>query len=340
MSTNLVSRTSAAVAATAMLFAGAVSGADRPKSKPLPPPLAGEAAAGPVKVCPHLDGKDAAFLLAFDDGCVSHLDKAIPLLEKYRVPGTFYLITEAGQFVWKKPQWKEAAKSPYVFLGNHTSTHKGVNAPEELYGQAAAANEVIRELTPDKPWPRLVSFAIPGGVPWKIDGDAALAEIISAYDLVERPKFQGPPWTYKTPEDAEAYVDASIAKKTMGHLDFHGVGDDWHVVDLGYFERLLKKLDASRDRVWLCSAIDWHKYTTEARYARLKVTEPNANTLKVSLSVAPLDASLYDFPLTLEIARPWKAAKVKDVAGERVVESVGGRLLVTVRPGDVIVRRQ
>jgi len=38
--------------------------AERPKSKPLPPPLAGEAAAGPVKVCPHLDGKDAAFLMA------------------------------------------------------------------------------------------------------------------------------------------------------------------------------------------------------------------------------------------------------------------------------------
>ena len=69
MSTKFVSQASAAVAATALLFTGAASGADRPKAKPLPSPLAGEAAAGPVKVCPHLDGKDAAFLLAFDDGC-------------------------------------------------------------------------------------------------------------------------------------------------------------------------------------------------------------------------------------------------------------------------------
>ena len=62
-----------------------------------------------------------------------------------------------------------------------------MNAPEELYGQAAAANEVIRELTPDKPWPRLVSFAIPGGVPWKIDGDAALAEIKASGVIGEDP---------------------------------------------------------------------------------------------------------------------------------------------------------
>ena len=313
---------------------------EKPKSKMLPPVPAGEASSGPVKVCPTFGGKDGSFMLAFDDACVSHLEKAIPLLEKYRVPGTFYLITEAGQFVWKKPQWKEAAKNPYVTLGNHTSTHKGVNAPDELYPQASAANDVIRELTPDKPWPRLVSFAIPGGVPWKIDTDEALAEIISAYDLVERPKFQGPPWQYKTPEEADAYIDSTIAKKSMGHLDFHGIGGDWHVTDLVYFEHLLKKLDSCRDRMWLCTAIDWHKYVTEARYARLKVSEPDADTVKVSLSIAPLDASLYDHPLTLEVERPWKSAKVVDSSGERTVQAVGGRLLVTMKPGDATIRRQ
>ena len=277
--------------------AQAVERAHFPPAKPLPVPA--PSIEGPATICSHYEGKDAAFMLAFDDGCVSHLEKAIPLLEKYRVPGTFYLITEAGQFTWKKADWAKAAKSPYVFLGNHTSTHKGVHAQTELYGQVAAANSVIRELTPDRVWPRLVSFAVPGGVPWRID-EQGLLNVLSAYDLVERPSFQGPPWRYGTIEEAEAYVDQMMEKKAMGHIDFHGVGGDWHVTDLDYFERLLKKLDASRDRIWLCSAIDWHKYVTEAKYAQVKAVR-KGHVYEVSLSIAPLDAKLYDHPLTVLI---------------------------------------
>ncbi len=289
-------------------------------------------ASDPVRVCPYFGGKEAAFLLAFDDACVTHLEKAIPLMEKYRVPGTFYLITEAGQFVWKKPQWAEAAKSPVVFLGNHTRAHKGVTDPAELPGQVKAANEVIRELTPDKPWPRLVSFAIPGGVPWKIAKDE-MTGILSAHDLVERPNFQGPPWFCGTPEQAAAYVDETLRKRTMGHLDFHGVGGDWHKVELPYFEALLKKLDSVRDRMWLCSAEDWYKYTTEARHARVRMRAASADRLKVELSVAPLDTKFYDHPLTVEVARNWPAATVTDADGTRTVKAVNGRLLVTLKPG-------
>ena len=292
------------------LSAAAAAPADLPKAKPLPPPA--PSCEGPVEVCANYGGKESAFMLAFDDACVSHLEKAIPLLEKYRVPGTFYLITEAGQFTWKKAEWAKAAKSPYVFLGNHTSTHKGVNAPAELHGQAAAANGVIHALTPDQPWPRLVSFAIPGGVPWRVDA-TGLKEILSAYDLVERPGFQGPPWHYGKIEEAEAYVEKTLAQKTMGHIDFHGVGGDWHVTGLDYFERLLKKLDACRDRMWLCSAIDWHKYVTEAKYAQVKAVKNGEGVYAVSLDLAPLDARLYDHPLTVRVA---------------------GKALVSLRPGE------
>ena len=199
-----------------------------------------------------------------------------------------------------------------MFLGNHTSTHKGVNAPAELHGQAAAANEVIHALTPDQPWPRLVSFAIPGGVPWRVDA-TGLKEILSAYDLVERPGFQGPPWHYGKIEEAEAYVEKTLAQKTMGHIDFHGVGGDWHVTGLDYFERLLKKLDACRDRMWLCAAIDWHKYVTEAKYAQVKAVKKGEGVYAVSLDLAPLDARLYDHPLTVRVA---------------------GKALVSLRPGE------
>lgn len=283
---------------------------ERPPAKPLPPPA--PSTEGTVRVCRYLNDAEAAFMLAFDDGCVSHLQNAIPLLEKYRMPGTFYLITEAGQFTWKKADWAKAAKSPYVFFGNHTSTHKGINAPDELYGQAEADNRTIRELTPDRAWPRLISFAVPGGVPWRID-KTGLTDILSAYDLVERPNFQGPPWFCSKIEEAEAYIDRTLQQKTMGHLDFHGIGGDWHVAGLDYFERVLKRLDAYRARMWLCSAIDWHKYVTESKYAQVKAVPKGEGAYAVSLSVAPLDAKLYDHPLTV---------------------LVDGRIKVSLKPGE------
>ena len=36
------------------------------------------------------------------------------------------MIWLAGQLTWKKSEWAKAAKSPYVFLGNHTTMHKYV----------------------------------------------------------------------------------------------------------------------------------------------------------------------------------------------------------------------
>ena len=107
----------------------------------------------------------AAFLLAFDDGCPSHLKNAIPLLNRYKIYGTFYLFPAAGHFAWQKDKWAAAAKSPYVVLGNHTIDHKGVNAPEEFEPSVVKCQDEIRAMTPDGKWPRIVSFARQGGVP-------------------------------------------------------------------------------------------------------------------------------------------------------------------------------
>jgi peptidoglycan/xylan/chitin deacetylase (PgdA/CDA1 family) len=46
---------------------------------------------GDTQILRWKDGKKAAFMLAFDDGCPSHLKHVIPELEKRKIPGTFYL---------------------------------------------------------------------------------------------------------------------------------------------------------------------------------------------------------------------------------------------------------
>ena len=294
------------------------------------------AAETPVKICPFYEGKDAVFLLAFDDACVSQLANAIPVLTKYRVAGTFYLITESGQFKWKRDEWAKQADNEYVFFGNHTSTHKGVNSPDELDAQLDDANKVLKELTPNKPWPRVISFAVPGGVPWKLSKEELKAKL-SARNLVERPDFQTPPWFCKTVADAEKYIDKCLAEGKMGHIDFHGIGGDWLSNPTEYLEGVAKKLDSVRDRMWLTGASEWNKYTAEAAEAQVKVESKTATSMKLSVSIGKLDPKIWDHPLTLELETKWPSAKVT-VGKDKpfVVKAKDGRVRFSVKPGEKV----
>jgi len=297
--------------------------------------LAVSAAAPSVSVCRFHEGKSAVFLLAFDDACPTHLANAIPVLERHRVPGTFYLITEAGQFTGRRADWARAAKSEYVFLGNHTSTHRGVNAADELDAQLDAANAVLRELEPGRPWPRLISFAVPGGVPWKISKDELKAKLDARF-LVERPNFQSPPWFCKTVADAEAYIDRCIAEGRMGHIDFHGIGGDWLSNETGYLEGVAKKLDSVRDRMWLAGAEDWNRYSAERDAAKVKVEARTATAMKVTVSIGDLDPKVYDHPLTLEFETKWPSARVTAGKAKSVVKAKDGKIRFQARPGEAV----
>ena len=64
-----------------------------------------------------------AVSLTFDDGIVTQLDNAIPLLDTQDLKGTFYLNPGKGDR-WKTllPRWQEASQSGHE-MGNHTCSH-------------------------------------------------------------------------------------------------------------------------------------------------------------------------------------------------------------------------
>jgi len=67
---------------------------------------------------PH--GKKMALSLTFDDGRLSQPDQGIPLLDKYGVKGTFYLIPDA--MLKRLEGWKKAVSNGHE-IGNHSLTH-------------------------------------------------------------------------------------------------------------------------------------------------------------------------------------------------------------------------
>lgn len=282
----------------------------------------------------------ACFLLAFDDGCPSQLQNAIPVLNKYRIPGTFYLFPEGGHFSWQKGKWAKAGESEYVFFGNHTIDHKGVRSPEAFEPSLRKCAEEIKAMTPNEKWPRLLSFAVPGGVPWKIAKEE-VKEVLERNNHVERPEYHGPPFFCGKVEEALQLIDTTIAKGGIEHLDFHGVGGDWLAVPTDYLEAVCKKLDASRKDIWTASAEQYAKYAAARNAAKIETIVSSETCIAFQVSIPGLDAGIYDLPLTVVVpAEGWKTAKVTvGKAKPMQVEVTDGKVLVETAAGRVKVER-
>jgi peptidoglycan/xylan/chitin deacetylase (PgdA/CDA1 family) len=283
------------------------------------------------------DGKQAAFMIAFDDSAPSQLQNVVPELEKRKIVGNFYLVTGNKLYAALQRRWEAAAKGPYVAVANHTFTHKGVNNAEELEPELAQCNEVLYKLQPVRKQPHLLGFGKPGGVPWQVTPDEVKAAL-AKHQLVERPPFAGPPINYKSASDAIAVIDNAIAKGEMGHLDFHGVGGDWLVTPVEWFTAILDKLEASRDLLWITDVVSWHQYVTERSSAEIKQVSsgPDAISLEVTCKADP---ALYDLPLTLSTKVPanWKNCIVSQDSNTVTVSANGGSVQYATLPGGGVV---
>lgn len=305
--------------------------------------FAGAEPVGNTEVLAWRDGKKAAFFLAFDDSCPSHVKNAIPELERRGLVGTFYINPGRGPFQGARDVWeKKLPKSPAVVYGNHTFAHTGATNTVHLDVELARCHEVIRACYPERKWPCLVSFGRPGGVPWTVT-EAEKKAALAKYNLVERPPFFSFPFNVKDQAAVCALVDKAIAKGDAGHLDFHGVGGDWLSVPLDIFTALLDKLAACRDDVWVTDHITCHKYLTERAGAQARVVRADAASIRVALTSAA-DPALYDAPLTLETRVPdgWTACAVVQGNARTECAAADGKIRYDARPGSdeiVITRR-
>lgn len=283
------------------------------------------------------DGKKAAFMLAFDDSAPSQLKNVVPELERRKIVGNFYLVTGNQLYGALKRRWEAAAKSPYVAVANHTFTHKGVNSAAELEPELARCNEVLHSLKPEGKKPRLFGFGRPGGVPWKVTPEEQAAALAKNH-LCDRPPFFGPPNHYKSAEATVAAVDAAIAKGEMGHLDFHGVGEDWLVTPVEWFTAVLDKLEAVQDQVWITDVVSWHQYVTERSSAEIKLLSSDKEAISLELT-SKADPALYDLPLTLatQVPADWENCLVTQGASTKPLLVKNGVVQYDAVPGGGVV---
>ena len=298
---------------------------------------------GDTAVLKWKDGKRAAFFLAFDDSCRTHVSKAIPELGKRGMVGTFYINPGKGPFLSERKAWElDLPKNPAVVYGNHTFTHVGATNAAQLEVELARCEEVIRACYPAAKPVRLVSFGRPGGVPWTVT-EAEKREALARHHLIERPAFFSYPFHVKTGEEVCRLVDQAIAKGDAGHLDFHGVDGDWLSTPMAVFSALLDKLEACRGEVWMTDHISCHKYRTERDGAKVQIVRADGDGIRLTLT-SEADPSLYDLPLTLETRVPsgWQACRVTQGAVQVERPVADGRVRYEAVPGggEIVLSRR
>ncbi|OGV39180.1 MAG: hypothetical protein A2X48_01615 [Lentisphaerae bacterium GWF2_49_21] len=288
---------------------------------------------GAAEIAKWKDGKKAAFLLMFDDGMPSHLKNVIPELKQRGFIGTFYI--NPGVKWYEKSKWEKDVVAAGMVFGNHTMTHAGAKDAAQADADIAQCNEYVLKLNPELKQPRLISFSRPGGVDWKVTPDEMKA-IFAKYNIVPRPpsngRFGG--IHIKNADGLLKVVDLAVEKGGSESLFFHGVGGDWLSQSTEDFVKMLDRLDANRDNLWITDPISMHKYETERNGAQVKVIGSDEKGIRISLSCSA-DANLYDFPLTLitKVPAAWKKCKITQSGKTVTTDAVNGQVQYDALPG-------
>jgi len=290
---------------------------------------------GATNILKWKDGKTAPFLLSFDDSCSSHLDVVIPALEKHGMVGNFYINPGKGVFPGRKAEWEKVATSRSVALQNHTFTHVGATSVAQLDEELAKCNDSLKALNSDKKWPRLIGFGQPGGVPWEVS-ETDVTALLAEHHLVNRPSFNGPPIHQKSAGECIATIDKALASGELGHLDMHGVGSDWLVTPVDWFEAILEKLAKEGDKLWITDIVSLHQYEKEREESKVVTTATSDSEIQISLTNG-LDPSLYDMAITLETNVPpaWKTCTVKQGDKNTEITPEDGKIRYDALPGSL-----
>lgn len=233
------------------------------------------------------DGKKAAIALTYDDTLDSHLDNALPALDRHGFKATFYLTLERAGFATRADEWRAAAQNGHE-LGNHTIFHPcraslpgrewvepdidlDAYSVERMVREVSVANNLLMML--DGRSSR--TFALPCGD--EIAGGESYLDAI-------RPLFDGargaapsdadaPYDPYKVPTFGQDnvsgdvlidYAETILEEGGFGSFTFHGIEGDYLSVSAEAHAALLDWLADHRDEIWITTLQDIVTYTKNA----------------------------------------------------------------------------
>lgn len=235
-------------------------------------------------------GRKAAVSLAYDDALPSHLDTAIPALDRHGLKGSFYLQLSRDNVWTRIEDWRAAARNGHE-LGNHSLFHQcsgrgpgrewvtpaqdlDATTVAQMVAQVEFADSLLAQIDGSRPR----TFTVPCGDRQAKDGDyvAAIAarfigiKVPGAAVVADMATLDPAAVPVLAPEGLTgvqliARVEEAGRKGTMLNLTFHGIGGDYLQVSREAHEELLAWLDAHRDEYWVATFGDIMQWVRERR---------------------------------------------------------------------------
>lgn len=273
--------------------------------------------------------RSAAVSLTFDDAMQTHLDIVGPTLKKYSLNGTFFAITGPSSTWLKRPEdWKRLAEEGNE-IGSHTVHHPCMLKAIKPHSQDYTPQMMLEEMQESSESivgrlgvRRGLTFAYPcGDMTFGRQEDLArnqarYLEYVAEYYFAARGYNSWAPvvaedvnpltvpvlgWTFgKDFPSLLATLDPVRQGQNWGVFVFHGVGGQWLSITKETFDELAGFL-ARHHEIWTATFGDVVRYIQEAKTLKIQAGESTGQSFGFALTW-PLDAKIYDLPLTLK----WK----------------------------------
>lgn len=273
--------------------------------------------------------RSSAISLTFDDGMDTQLDNVGPILKKHGLKGTFFVVTGNLNSWRKRPDdWARLAAEGNE-IASHTVNHPCMLKSIETHSQTYTPEMMLKEIrdSSESIITRLgvrrgLTFAYPCG-DMTFGGEADLARNQARYmDYVSQYHFAARGYNTWAPVVAEDInpltvpvlgwtvgkdfpsLLAQLEPVRQGHnwgvYVFHGVGGQWLSVTNQALDELAGFLAQHRE-IWTATFGDVVRYIQETKALKVEAGESSEQSSRFSLTW-PLDARVYDLPLTLK----WK----------------------------------
>ena len=235
-------------------------------------------------------GQRAAVSLSYDDTLPTHLDVAIPALDRHGLKGSFYLTLAAEPMRERFEDWRTAARNGHE-LGNHSLFHQcsargpgrewvqpaqdlDATSVAQMRAQLQVANTMLHAIDGSSEF----TFTAPCGDRMASDGDyiAQVGDLFLGIKLVggaivpDMRTLDPSAVPVTAPVDASgdeliALVEEAGRRGTMVNFTFHGIGGDHLSISAQAHEQLLGFLAGNRALYWTDTFRNQMRWVREQR---------------------------------------------------------------------------
>ena len=223
------------------------------------------------------EGKKAAIMLTYDDGCHSQLENVVPQLNAQGFKGTFFLM---GCYVTEEdvPAWRKVSQQGHE-LGNHTIYHACNDAKADTLSghcrslECYTVEEMLNEIKIMNSFLNAIdgkqthSYAYPCGqykaggqdyaTPMIEQGICNFGRMSDTEEFITSPQQLNPAHVpafttlagYKA-EQMIDFIQKVLNKGGAGVILFHGVGGDWITVETSEHQKMVDYL-AAHPEIWV-----------------------------------------------------------------------------------------